>query len=159
MADRKDQTLVVYDENGKQLAQGNKGENSVELTGLVANTAYRPAQFYVAYVDGNNVSPKVALPAFQTLAEPAPVTSKDQNTGQPQSDNLNKPASDANSQPQKETPSDSASQSTSDSQSKAVSASQAPSENSNTSSDAGQAQPASDSKSVSSSSNNNQSQE
>lgn len=155
MADRKDQTLVVYDENGKQLAQGKKGENSVELTGLVADTAYRPAQFYVAYVDGSNVSPKVALPAFQTLAEQAPVTSKDQNTGQPQSDNLNKPASEANSQAQKDTPSDSASQPISDSQGKAVSASQAPSENS----DAGQAQPASDPKSVSSSSNNNQSQE
>ena len=159
MADRKDQTLVVYDENGKQLAQGNKGENSVELTGLVANTAYRPAQFYVAYVDGNNVSPKVALPAFQTLAEPAPVTSKDQNTGQPQSDNLNKPANEANSQSQNETPSDSASQPTSDSQSKPVSASQAPSASENTGSDAGQTQPASDPKSVSSLSNNNQSQE
>lgn len=153
MADRKDQTLVVYDENGKQLAQGEKGENSVELTGLDANTAYRPAQFYVAYVDGNNVSPKVALPAFQTLAEQAPVTSKDQNTGQPQ------PASEANSQSQNETPSDSASQPTSDLQSKAVSASQAPSASENTSSDAGQTQPASDPKSVSSSSNNNQSQE
>lgn len=153
MADRKDQTLVVYDENGKQLAQGKKGENSVELTGLVADTAYRPAQFYVAYVDGNNVSPKVALPAFQTLAEQAPVTSKDQSTAQPQ------PASEANSQLQNETPSDSASQSTSDSQSKAVSASQAPSASENTSSDAGQTQPASDPKIVSSSSNNNQSQE
>lgn len=153
MADRKDQTLVVYDENGKQLAQGKKGENSVELTGLVADTAYRPAQFYVAYVDGSNVSPKVALPAFQTLAEQAPATSKDQSTAQPQ------PASEANSQAQNETPSDSASQPTSDSQSKAVSASQAPSASENTSSDAGQAQPASDSKSVSSSSNNNQSQE
>lgn len=152
MTDRKDQTLVVYDENGKQLAQGKKGENSVELTGLVANTAYRPAQFYVAYVDGNNVSPKVALPAFQTLAEQTPVTSNDQSTGQPQ------PASEANSQSQKETPSDSASQPTSDSQSKPVSASQAPSASENTSSDAGQTQPASDSKSVSSSSNNNQSQ-
>lgn len=158
MTDRKDQTLVVYDENGKQLAQGKKGENSVELTGLVADTAYRPAQFYVAYVDGNNVSPKVALPAFQTLAEQTPVTSKDQNTGQPQSDNLNKPASEANSQSQKETPSDSASQPTSDSQNKPVSASQAPSASENTSSDAGQAQPASDPKGVSSS-NNNQSQE
>lgn len=153
MADRKDQTLVVYDENGKQLAQGKKGENSVELTGLAADTAYRPAQFYVAYVDGNNVSPKVALPAFQTLAEQAPVTSKDQSTAQPQ------PASDANSQSQNETLSDSASQSTSDSQSNTVSASQAPSASENTSSDAGQTQPASDPKSVSSSSNNNQSQE
>ena len=153
MADRKDQTLVVYDENGKQLAQGKKGENSVELTGLVADTAYRPAQFYVAYVDGNNVSPKVALPAFQTLAEQAPATSKDQSAGQPQ------PASEANSQSQKETPSDSASQSTSDSQSKSVSASQAPSASENTNSKDSQAQPASDSKSVSSSSNNNQSQE
>lgn len=153
MVDRQNQFLVVYDENGKQLAQGKKGENSVELTGLVADTAYRPAQFYVAYVDGNNVSPKVALPAFQTLAEQTPVTSNDQSTGQPQ------PASEANSQSQNETPSDSVSQPTSDSQSKPVSASQAPSASENTGSDAGQPQPASDSKSVSSSSNNNQSQE
>lgn len=165
MVDRQNQFLVVYDENGKQLAQGKKGENSVELTGLDADTAYRPAQFYVAYVDGSNVSPKVALPAFQTLAKQEPVTSTNQNPSQSQSADLNNAANESNSKPQdvagsNNNPASSAnvSQPTDDSQSKPVSASQAPSasENSKTGSSDGQAQPASDAKSVSSSSSNDQ---
>lgn len=165
MVDRQNQILTVYDENGKQLAQGKKGANSVELTGLDADTAYRPAQFYVAYVDGSNVSPKVALPAFQTLAKQAPVTSTSQDPSQSQSADLNNAANESNSKSQTATSSDdnqassaSASQSTGDSQSKPVSASQAPSasENSKTGSNDSQAQPASDSKSVSSSSSNDQ---
>ncbi|POH18756.1 hypothetical protein [Fructilactobacillus sanfranciscensis] len=63
---RADDTLIAYNKNGKEVAQGATGTEEVVVTGLTPATKYAEGNFEVAYVDKDGSSPKVKVPAFET---------------------------------------------------------------------------------------------
>ena len=63
---RADDTLIAYNKNGKEAAQGAAGTEEVVVTGLTPATKYAEGNFEVAYVDKDGSSPKVKVPAFET---------------------------------------------------------------------------------------------
>lgn len=61
---RTDDTLIAYDKNGQEVAQGTTGE--VVIDNLTPATSYAEGDFQVAFANNNGVSQKVAVPAFVT---------------------------------------------------------------------------------------------
>lgn len=67
MADTSELSLVVFKGNS-QVAQGDKGKNKVEITGLQPGAVVPEGQYKVAYTDGTNVSDKTDVPGFSVLS-------------------------------------------------------------------------------------------
>lgn len=61
---RTDDTLIAYDKNGQEVAQGTTSE--VVIDNLTPATSYAEGDFQVAFANNNGVSQKVAVPAFVT---------------------------------------------------------------------------------------------
>ncbi|CUQ99428.1 phage tail protein [Lactobacillus phage EV3] len=63
---RADDDLIVYDKNGKEIAQGAIGTDEVTIGNLTPATSYAEGDFQVAFADKDGVSQKVTVPAFET---------------------------------------------------------------------------------------------
>lgn len=61
---RTDDTLIAYDKNGQEVAQGTTSE--VVIDNLTPATSYAEGDFQVAFANNSGVSQKVAVPAFVT---------------------------------------------------------------------------------------------
>ena len=59
-------TLIAYDKNGQEVAQGTFGSGEVTIDNLTPATSYAEGDFQVAFSDKDGVSQKVAVPAFVT---------------------------------------------------------------------------------------------
>lgn len=64
--DRKDAYLIIYDPEGNEVAQGEKGDKSIVLKGLKPNTTYLEGNFTVVYSSDNGISGHKYLPTFKT---------------------------------------------------------------------------------------------
>lgn len=67
MADTSGLSLVAFKGNS-QVAQGEKGTNKVEITGLQPGAVVSDGEYKVAYTDGTNVSDKTDVPGFSVLS-------------------------------------------------------------------------------------------
>lgn len=67
MADTSELSLVAFKGNS-QVAQGDKGKNKVEITGLQPGVVISDGEYKVAYTDGTNVSDKTDVPGFSVLS-------------------------------------------------------------------------------------------
>ena len=63
---RTDDTLIAYDKNDQEVAQGTTGTGEVVIGNLTPATSYAEGDFQVAFANNNGVSQKVAVPAFVT---------------------------------------------------------------------------------------------
>lgn len=64
--DRKDAYLIIYDPEGNEVAQGEKGDKNIVLKGLKPNTTYLEGNFTVVYSSDNGISGHKYLPTFKT---------------------------------------------------------------------------------------------
>jgi len=67
MADTSELSLVAFKGN-LQVAQGDKGKNEVEITGLQPGAVIPDGEYKVAYSDGTHVSDKTDVPGFSVLS-------------------------------------------------------------------------------------------
>lgn len=51
MADRSNETLVIYDKNGTKVAEGELGTKSATITGLAAGTVVADGDYQAAFKD------------------------------------------------------------------------------------------------------------
>lgn len=63
---RTDDTLIAYDKNGQEVAQGTFGNGVVTIDNLTPATSYAEGDFQIAFSDKDGVSQKIAVPAFVT---------------------------------------------------------------------------------------------
>ena len=63
---RADDSLIAYNKNGKEVAQGTIGTGEVTVGNLTPATSYAEGDFQVAFADKDGVSQKVAVPEFVT---------------------------------------------------------------------------------------------
>lgn len=63
---RTDDTLIAYDKNGQEVAQGTFGNGEITINNLTPATSYAEGDFQIAFSDKDGVSQKVAVPAFVT---------------------------------------------------------------------------------------------
>lgn len=63
---RTDDTLIAYDKNGQEVAQGTFGNGEVTIDNLTPATSYAEGDFQIAFSDKDGVSQRVAVPAFVT---------------------------------------------------------------------------------------------
>lgn len=63
---RTDDTLIAYDKNGQEVAQGTFGNGEVTIDNLTPATSYAEGDFQIAFYDKDGVSQKIAVPAFVT---------------------------------------------------------------------------------------------
>ena len=80
MADRSNETLVIYDKNGTKVAEGELGTKSATITGLAAGTVVADGDYQAAFKDATTLkeSEKVDVKGFTVLA-PAPEAPADES--------------------------------------------------------------------------------
>ena len=67
VADRSNQSLLIYDKAGKLIVTGEKGKGTVTITGLAAGTKVEAGDYKASFSDGTNESDKVPVSAFDVL--------------------------------------------------------------------------------------------
>lgn len=69
--------LNLYDKQGNLRAQGNVGDNTVEIKGLNPGDKVQAGDYQIAYADiYGNVSDRVDVPAFTVNGSASPVLPK-----------------------------------------------------------------------------------
>ncbi|MGK9299645.1 hypothetical protein [Melissococcus plutonius] len=68
MADRTNQSLILYKKDGTKVATGAKGVKTVSITGLAAATTVAAGDYQLTWSDGTSESDKVDVPGFTVLS-------------------------------------------------------------------------------------------
>lgn len=81
MADRSNETLVIYDKKGTKVVEGELGTKSATITGLAAGTVVADGDYQVAFKDAttSKESDKVDVKGFTVLTS-APETPTDESS-------------------------------------------------------------------------------
>lgn len=80
MADRSNETLVIYDKKGTKVTEGELGTKSATITGLTAGTVVADGDYQAAFKDAttSEESDKVDVKGF-TVLTPAPEAPADES--------------------------------------------------------------------------------
>lgn len=79
MADRSNETLVIYDKKGTEVVEGELGTKSATITGLTAGTVVADGDYQASFKDAttSKESEKVDVKGF-TVLTPAPEAPTDE---------------------------------------------------------------------------------
>lgn len=72
MADRTNQTEIIYDKTGKKVVEGTKGDLSTVITGLTGGTTVTDGDYKISFKDATTglESEKVDVPGFTVEKTP-----------------------------------------------------------------------------------------